>query len=215
MKTQRTFSERPSLRGHIHQAAFFTALGACILLVIRSTHSSTLIASVVFSFGLLFLLATSALYHRKYWNPRQYAIMKRIDHSAIYFLIAGTFTPVCMLALPESDGRNLLMIVWSIAVAGVIKSVFWVKAPKALTAFVYVVMGWMVLPYLKDLKESLGTAQLILLGAGGAAYTLGALFYALKKPNLLPQIFEHHELFHLLTIVGAAFHFSVIYPLIN
>lgn len=211
---KRSFHERPILRGHLHQAAFFTALGACILLVLKSTHSITLIASLIFSFGLLFLLATSALYHRKYWNPKQYAVMKQIDHSAIYFVIAGTFTPVCLLALPEKAGTLLLAVVWGTAVIGVLKTIFWTTAPKPLTAIVYVIMGWLVLPYLGDLKNSLGWTQLFLLAAGGAAYTLGAIFYALRKPNLFPQVFEHHELFHLLTIIGAAFHFSVVYQLI-
>lgn len=214
MKKQRTFSERPFLRGHLHQAAFFTALGACILLICKSSSRVTLISSLIFSFGLLLLLATSSLYHRVYWKPHQYEVMKSLDHSAIYFLIAGTFTPFCLLALSSEDGIRLLVVVWTTAIFGVLKSIFWVKAPKALTAIVYVLMGWLVLPYLGDLKESLGTGKIILLALGGLAYTIGALFYAIRWPNLFPRIFEHHELFHLFTIIGATFHFSVIYQLI-
>lgn len=214
MKKQRTFHERPILRGHLHQAAFFTALGACILLVMKSTNAITLVASLVFSFGLLLLLATSSLYHRIYWKPPLYEVMKRIDHSAIFVLIAGTFTPICLLALPPEDGNRLLIIVWSTALVGILKSIFWVRSPKALSAIMYVVMGWLVLPYLGDLKDSLGILKIALLACGGVAYTVGALFYAFRRPNLFPNIFEHHELFHLFTIIGAAFHFSVIYALI-
>ncbi len=214
-KKQRSFHERPLLRGHLHQAAFFVALGASIMLVVKSTAVLTFIASSVFSFGLLLMLATSSLYHRKYWNPRQYQIMKRVDHSAIFVLIAGTFTPVCLLALKPEQGNTLLIIIWITAAAGILKSILWVKAPKALSALMYVLMGWMVLPYLADLKEALGWMQILLLFLGGLAYMLGAVFYALRRPDLFPTIFEHHELFHLLTIVGAALHFSVIYSLIN
>jgi hemolysin III len=207
--------KKPILRGYLHQEAFFISLGACALLIAKSTNQTSLIASLLYSFGLLSLFGVSAIYHRPHWQPKPRALLKRLDHSAIFLLIAGSFTPICLLALTPEKGQHLMIVIWSVAVAGVLQSVFWVKAPKWLTAVFYVAMGWLVLPYLSELRESLGLQNLILLAAGGAAYTVGAVFYAVKRPKLSPRVFGYHELFHALTIVGAALQFVVVYKLIN
>ncbi len=206
---------KPLLRGYLHQEAFFVALGACALLIAKSSSSRTLIASIIYSFSLLILFGVSAFYHRPHWSPRPRALLKRLDHSAIFILIAGTFTPICLLALSEADRPRLLLTIWLVALLGIFQSIFWVKAPKWFTALFYVIAGWQVLPYLAELKEVLGFTGILLLATGGVLYTVGALFYALKKPLLFPTIFGYHELFHLLTILGAGFHFAVIYPLIH
>ncbi len=203
------------MRGYFHQEAFFIALGACILLIAKSSNSVTTIASLTYSFGLLLLFGVSACYHRLHWEPRERALMKRLDHSAIFLLIAGTFTPICLLALSEVEGQQLLVLVWSVALLGILQSIFWVKAPKWFTAVFYVGMGWIIFPYLSELKLSIGSDSLALLGAGGFAYTIGALIYATKRPKLTPNVFGYHELFHLMTIIGAAFHFMVVYRLIH
>lgn len=213
--TQNKPLQKPLLRGYLHQEAFYVSLGACALLVAKSSTQTSLIASVVYSLGLLLLFGISAIYHRPHWEPTSRAFLKRMDHSAIFILIAGTFTPVCLLALPEMDGERLLVVVWIAAVIGILQSVFWVKAPKAVTAVFYVIMGWLALPYVKALNDSLGTTQAALLTAGGIVYTVGAIFYALKKPRLVPSVFGYHELFHLFTIIGAVIHFIVIYQIIN
>jgi hemolysin III len=202
---------KPLLRGHFHQAAFFTACGACLLLIAKSDTNLSLIAAIIYSFSLIFLLGTSALYHRINWQPQARQMMKRLDHCAIYILIAGTFTPVCLLALGDESGRQLLMTIWSIAVLGVIQSLFFVNAPKWLSAILYVVAGYMILPYMGELKDKVNLTLLI---GGGVIYTVGALTYALKRPNFRPMIFGYHEVFHVLVIVGAAFHFVLVYQLI-
>lgn len=206
---------KPALRGYLHQEAFFVALGACILLIAKSTNSISYLSSLVYSLGLLLLFGISAIYHRPQWEPKQRAVLKRLDHSAIFVLIAGTFTPICLLGLPQEQGNLLLIVIWVAALAGIIQSIFWVKAPKWLTALFYIAMGWMALPYLAVLKISLGTASLLLLAIGGVVYTVGAVFYAKKRPNIRPGIFGYHELFHLFTVIGAAFHFVVVYRLIE
>jgi hemolysin III len=206
---------KPLLRGYLHQEAFFIALGACILLIAKSTSQVSYLSSIVYSLGLLMLFGISAIYHRPQWSPKPRALLKRFDHCAIFILIAGTFTPVCLLALPEDQGDRLLLIIWGAAILGIIQSIFWVKAPKWLTAIFYIAMGWLALPYLSELKVTLGVGALGLLAAGGVVFTVGAVFYALKKPNLAPGIFGYHELFHLLTVVGAALHFAVVYQLIK
>lgn len=205
---------KPRLRGYFHQEAFFISLGACAMLIAKSSSSMAFIASFVYSLSLLLLFGVSAFYHRPHWQPRQRAIMKRLDHSAIFILIAGTFTPICLLALSSNSGLKLLIVIWSAAVAGILQSIFWVKAPKYLTALFYIAMGWQALPYLGEIKSALGLLQLALILSGGIIFTVGALFYAFKWPKLFPTTFGYHELFHLFTIVGAGLHFIVIYQLI-
>ena len=206
---------KPKLRGYFHQEAFFIALGACILLVVKSSNSLCFISSLVYSIGLLTMLGVSSVYHRFNWPPPQRALWKRLDHSAIFILIAGTFTPICLLALSESSGHKLFIVIWSAAVLGVLQSIFWVKAPKIVTAIFYVIMGWLAFPYIGELNDKLGVKLVILMLAGGVVYTVGAIFYAFKKPNLIPGVLGYHELFHLFTIIGAAFHFAMVYQLIN
>ena len=190
------------------------ALGACLLLVAKSSNEKEVIASTVYSLGLLLLFGTSAVYHRHSWEPKKRTLLKRLDHSAIFILVAGTFTPICLLALPEEEGSRLLLITWAFALVGIAQTIFWVNAPKWYIALSYVVMGWLVIPYCQDLKLTLGSRDLTLLIAGGVAYTVGAVLYAVKRPILSPKIFGYHELFHTLTIIGATLHFIVIYRLI-
>ena len=205
---------KPLLRGHFHQGAFFVAVGACLMLVFKAQESLERLSSVIYSLSLILLLGISALYHRINWNSQARKWMKRLDHSAIYILIAGTFTPICLLALSASSGTKLLITIWSIALLGILQSLFYVSAPKWLSAILYVVAGYMILPYTSELKKSVGNLNLYLLVGGGIAYTVGALTYALKKPNFFPSVFGYHEVFHILVIIGAVFHFMVIYSLV-
>lgn len=190
-------------------------VGAGSLLIANSTSAEATVASVIYVLGLLFLFGVSSIYHIPHWEPKPRAFMKRIDHSAIFILIASTFTPLCMLALPEASGKQLLIIIWSAASLGLLQSIFWVKAPKWVTAVLYVIMGWLALPYLGELKNSLGSTRILFIIAGGIVYTVGAVFYAMKKPNFKPGVFGYHELFHLFTIIGALLHFIAIYQLIK
>lgn len=206
---------KPLLRGHFHQAAFFVALGSCMLLVLKATNTISIIAATIYSLSLINLLGTSALYHRINWSVEKRKWMKRLDHSAIYVLIAGTFTPICLLALSPTSGKYLLITIWSVATLGILQSLFYVQAPKWLSAILYVVAGYLILPYLSELKESIGEKNIVLLISGGILYTIGALTYALKRPYLKPEIIGYHEVFHLLVIAGAACHFSIIYQLLD
>ncbi len=207
--------KKPLLRGYLHQEAFFVALGACALLLAKSSTSIAFVSSLVYSMGLLLLFGISAVYHRPHWEPAQRAVMKRLDHSAIYILIASTVTPICLLALSDPARHQLLTVMWIAALGGILQSVFWVKAPKVLTALFYVAMGWLAFPYFGSIRESLGLNQVRLILVGGIAYTLGAACYALRWPKLSPGIFGYHELFHAFTIIGAGLHFIVIYQLVR
>lgn len=206
---------KPLLRGHFHQAAFFVALGACAMLISLSANLQAVMATLIYSVSLCGLFGISALYHRPQWNPNQRMWMRRLDHSAIFILIAGTSTPICMLAIPSDGGMKLLTIIWSAAAIGVMQSLFWVKAPKWLAAILYIVMGWLAVPYMPEMKNALGTTSVMLVLVGGIIYTAGAVIYAMKKPNPSPKYFGYHEIFHLLVIIAAAFHFVVIAALVR
>lgn len=206
---------KPLLRGHSHQSAFFIALGACSILMLNAHGTKTIIATLIYSISLIGLFGISALYHRPTWQPRERQLMRKLDHAAIYVLIAGTATPICLMALPPSAATGLLQLIWGAALFGIIQSLFWITAPKWLSAILYVTVGSLVIPYTSELKAALAINDVWLILAGGAVYVLGAIIYALKRPNPNPKIFGYHEIFHLLVIVGAGLHFWVIFKLIK
>lgn len=206
---------KPLLRGHFHQAAFFVSLGACGMLIASAMNNQALLASIIYSLSLIMLFGVSALYHRPQWNPQQRTWMRRLDHAAIFILIAGTGTPICLLAIPAESGFKLLAAFWLAAAFGFLQSLFWIKAPKWLSAILYIAMGWIALPYIPEIRASLGSLNAIYLISGGALYTIGAIIYASKRPNPSPKYFGYHEIFHLLVIFGAFFHFLVVRALMN
>ena len=202
---------KPKLRGHFHQAAFFAALGAGSMLIGRLSSSSTYtISTWVYVLTLCFMYGISTLYHRPNWTPKLRQWFRKLDHTAIYLLIAGTATPLATSTLDQSSRNTFLVLMWGSAVIGFFQSLFWIKAPKALSALFYLVMGSLALPYLSKMGLSLGTEKLILLLIGTLAYALGAIVYAIKFPNPLPKSFGYHEVFHLLVIAGSFCHFILI-----
>ena len=207
--------EKPLLRGHFHQAMFFISLGACSLLILKSANSLQFIAASIYSLGVLLMFGISALYHRIHWSPKPRYLMKRLDHSGIYIMIAGTFTPICLLALEKQSGQHLLMLIWGVAGLGIIQSLFFVNLPKMISAILYLIAGYLILPYLGTLSASIGMQNISLIILGGIAYSIGALAYGLKKPVFNPKIFGYHEVFHLLVAIGAMLHFALIYSLIK
>lgn len=204
---------KPLARGYIHIAAFFIAIGACVILIAQSHGARTLLSTIIYSITLILLYGVSALYHLPMWSRPNYLLMKRVDHAAIFALIAGTATPICLLGLKSESGLRLLIILWSVAVIGMLTTIFWVHAPKWVRAILYVVIGWLALPYLGEIKVSLGLTNMRLLLIGGIIYTVGALIYAFKKPDPFPLVFGYHEIFHILIVIASGFHFKLIYNL--
>jgi len=202
---------KPLLRGHFHQAFFFISLGASILLLLKCKSEHEFIPVLVYSIALLIMFGVSALYHRIHWEPAPRYFMKRLDHAGIYIMIAGSFTPITLLIMNAEDGPKLLLRVWIFGIVGILQSIFFLNLPKIVSALLYIVMGFLVLPYFKDLLVILGTLKLSLLIGGGLAYTLGAIVYGLKKPAFIPHIFGYHEFFHVMVCLGAVFHFALIY----
>ena len=210
-----TSSSKPMFRGVLHHSAALYAFGAGTVLVVMAESLRAAIASGVYSLSLVVLFTVSAVYHRVQWlSDRARALMRRADHASIFLLIAGTYTPITVLGLGGADGRNLLILIWSLAAAGVLFSIFWVTAPKALTAIIAVAMGWTITPYFSQIRHLLGT-QIWLILAGGIAYTAGAIVYALRKPDPWPRVFGYHEVFHALTLVGALLHFTAIVAIVR
>ncbi len=208
-------TEKPLLRGHFHQAMFFVALGACLPLIEKCETHLQRLAAIVYTVCVLTLFGVSALYHRVTWSQERRALWRKFDHSAIYLMIAGTFTPFALLKLSSDSGQNLLLIIWSIALIGVLQSIFFVNIPKMLSALIYLIAGYSILPYLGELKSAIGTSNYWLILAGGFAYSLGALAYGLKKPVFNPKVFSYHEVFHLFVNLGAVFHFIAVNSIIR
>jgi hemolysin III len=198
-------AERPLLRGALHQAAFTVALVVGALLIAYADRNAlTRTSASIFAGSVAAMLGASALYHRITWSPRVRPWLRRLDHAGIYLLIAGTYTPVGLLALHGAMQRVVLALVWTGATAAVLLKFAWVKAPKWLAAAIGIVLGWVGVAAIPDLWRSSGPAAVALLAAGGVAYTAGALVYAFKRPNPAPRVFGYHELFHAFTIVAVA-----------
>lgn len=210
-QVNKNVGQKPLLRGHFHQAMFFVSLGSCTLLLLKCDNQTEFIPILIYSIGLLIMFGVSALYHRITWTPSRRLIMKRLDHASIYIMIAGSFTPITKLGMNSPDGENLLSLVWLVAFIGLLQSLFFVNLPKMISAILYLIMGFLVLPYLKGLLPALGIFKLSLLLLGGLSYTIGAISYGIKKPAFIPHIFGYHEFFHVMVSLGAILHFAMIY----
>ncbi len=199
---------KPRYRGVSHEIAAFLSLPAAGALVALARGSTAVAAAAVYGVSLVLLFTASAVFHRPMWRPRKRDLLGRVDQAAIFVLIAGTYTPFCLLLGPGT-GRLLLALAWAGALLGVGLALLWPSAPKRLMAAIYVLVGWFVVPVLPSLRAALPATYFALLLGGGLVYTAGAVIYALRRPDPYPAVFGYHEIFHLLVIVGAACHFGV------
>lgn len=201
-------SAKPLLRGVSHQISFFCAIAACGALVMRARPGGATAAAFVFSVCLVNLFGTSALYHRVDWSPAARQRMRRLDHAAIFVLIAGGYTPLFGLVRSSSGGHGALAAIWSGALVGVVKSLVWPNAPKWITALLCVALGWTVVGEVIDRSAAVGYLSIGLLVASGVTYSLGAVVYALKRPDPFPRVFGYHEVFHAIVILASIFLFA-------
>lgn len=201
--------QKPTWRGWIHAATAPLALAAGVVLISLATTTPGKIGSAVFMTTSLLLFGVSATYHRFRWSERVRLALKRLDHSNIFLLIAGTYTPMALLALPPASGTILLAVVWGGAALGIAFRVFWIGAPRWLYVLLYLALGWAAVAYLPGIWAA-NPATAILIGVGGLAYTVGAVFYGAKRPNPSPLHFGFHELFHACTVVAFLCHWTAI-----
>jgi hemolysin III len=200
---------KPLLRGVSHEIAAVLALPAAALLVARAEGATARLGALVYGVSLVTLFTVSAVYHRRFWSLPMRQFIGRLDHSAIFLLIAGTYTP-CGLLLGPGAGHLALWVVWIGAALGIALVVGRFGVGKRLRAAIYVLLGWVVVPLLPRLQDAVGPGALALLLLGGFFYTVGAVIYGLRRPDPFPRTFGFHEIFHLLTIAAAACHFLVV-----
>jgi hemolysin III len=201
---------KPRLRGVSHAYAFFVSLGCGVALILGASDGRARVAASVYAAAVSALLGTSALYHCVTWRPKARRWMRRLDHSMIFVLIAGTYTPVALLALKGSLASTILIVLWAGALGGVVFNLLWIDAPKWLLAAVYVALGLVSAAILGELPAAIGWLGVAGLAAGGLLYVVGAIVYASGRPNPWPRVFGYHEVFHALVLAAAALQYAVI-----
>ncbi|HET6876487.1 MAG TPA: hemolysin III family protein [Jatrophihabitans sp.] len=205
---------KPRLRGWLHTwaAAVSIASGASLIAVATVLRGGSAgFVTAVYCATVTLLFSTSALYHRRTWQPRAHAVMKRLDHSMIFVFIAGTYTPIAVLTLPGGTRIAVLAAVWGGALAGVALQLCWPAAPRWLSAPCYIALGWVAVFVFPDLLHNAGIAAFVLIAVGGVVYTLGGIVYATRRPDPNPVVFGFHEVFHLCTLVAALCHYVAIW----
>ena len=195
---------KPQLRGWIHAITAPLALAACIVLTVLAPTTTLKIGSGVYLACSLLLFANSGVYHisNGHFPAKVSQLLRRIDHANIYLLIAGTYTPLALALMTPDHQRLVLGIIWTGAVIGMVANVCWITAPRWLFTILYVVLGWVAVWFIPELYRAGGSAIVVLIAAGGVIYTLGAVVYALKKPDPLPRWFGFHEIFHACTVAA-------------
>lgn len=198
---------KPAWRGWIHAGTFPIAVAAGIVLIALAHGPVAKWAAAVYLLSSALLFGVSALYHRINWKDSTKQLFRRLDHANIFLLIAGTYTPIALLALPLDTGVILLCVIWAGALLGIGFRVFWINAPRWLYVPLYLALGWVAVMYLGDIYRA-SPAAMILVVTGGLLYSAGSVVYALKRPNPVPGVFGFHEIFHTLTVLAFMCHWT-------
>jgi len=201
---------KPRLRGVFHEYAFFVSLGCGVGLILAASGGRARVAATIYAVAVSALFGTSALYHRVTWRPSARRWMKRLDHSMIFVMIAGTYTPVALIALHGTLANTILIVMWAGALGGVVFKLVWIDAPKWLFASVYVLLGLVTGAIFGELPAAIGWLGVAGLAVGGLLYIVGAVIYASGRPDPAPKVFGYHEIFHALVIVAAGLQYAVI-----
>jgi hemolysin III len=202
---------KPRFRGVLHKWAFFVSLVTGAVLVLVAPAGRATLAVTIYALTVAGLFGVSATYHRVDWasdSARRW--MRRLDHSMIFLLIAGTFTPFALIVLHGTLATAILIAVWGGALAGIVLNLLWIDAPKWLTAVVYVALGWVAVAAFPAMFHDLGVTPTMLVALGGVLYTIGAVVYAVRRPDPVPGVFGYHEVFHALVIAAAAVQYGVV-----
>lgn len=205
---------KPLLRGTSHLIAAVASVFWGALIIYQAPGDLHTRAALIYMASLIILFATSAFYHVPTWSPQIRKWLRRADHSAIFIMIAGSYTPLIMICFPSDKMTLFLSIVWIGAAVGILKSLFWVSAPRLILALLCIALGWVALIEWNVFIQKLYFGEVALLLIGGLCYTIGALIYAFKRPDPFPRVFGYHEVFHLFTIIAAVVHGVVFYRII-
>ena len=200
----------PMFRGVSHRAMFIVALTLAPIMIVAAPGVGPRLVIAFYTLSIAALFGVSALYHRVPWSPRVRRAMQRLDHAVIFVAIGGTYTPVALFALSPWAAKLVLALVWGGAAVGVFMRVRFTDARKAVVALPYLVVGWCLMAVVADAWHHLGVAGFLLLLVGGLAYTAGALVFAFQRPDPWPATFGFHEVFHVLTVAGAALHYVAV-----
>jgi hemolysin III len=202
------------MRGTLHEIAFFVSVPAGIALIALANTGKARFAAVIFATGLVGVFGASAAYHRVAWSIPARKRMKRLDHSMIFLLIAGTYTPLCLLALSGAWSVVMLATVWAGAITGIVMKQFNIDGLRRVSGFLYITLGWISIVTLPQLFHSMSGLGFALVVAGGLLYTLGAIVFATKRPDPNPAVFGYHEIWHAFTAGAGLCHYSAILLLI-
>jgi len=202
------------MRGTLHQIAFFVSVPAGIALIVLANTGKARFAAVVFATGLAGVFGASAAYHRVAWSVPARKRMKRLDHSMIFVLIAGTYTPLCLLALSGAWSVVMLATVWAGAVTGIVMKQFNIDGLRRVSGFLYITLGWISIVTLPQLFHTMSVAAFTLVVVGGLLYTVGAIVFAVKRPDPNPAVFGYHEIWHAFTAGAGLCHYSAVLLLI-
>jgi len=201
---------KPLLRGVSHEAGAFAMLVIGPLLVLRARTTTAEILTAVYVTTITAMLTVSALFHRINWEPAKRRRMRQLDHSMIFFAIAGSYTAAAGLVLPGADAPIVIGIVWAGAIAGVVLRLVWLDAPKWAIALPYVVLGWLAVIVIPEMFHAIGALGIGLLLGGGLLYTAGAVVYARRRPDPWPKVFGYHEIFHAFVLSAVATHLCLV-----
>ena len=206
-------SEQFSVYSHLF-GAVAAAIGTAVL-AIGSRDSQLLVVALMYGLSMVFMFSASASYHAFKAEEDSASFLRRLDHLAIFFMIAGSYTPICWVHLEGNWRWSVLGVQWGLVVLGLAFKLYFIGAPRAVTAAIYVVMGWIAVIPFGQLQASMAALEINLIFAGGIAYTVGAIFYAMKRPNPVPGFFGFHEIFHVFVVVGALLHYIAIYAMLT
>jgi hemolysin III len=206
VKTQELFNFYSHFAG-----AVAAIIGTVYLAIAASDSASGLVTALIYGISVVFLFSASTLYHAFKKEDNELSFWRKMDRLAIFFMIAGTFTPICYFCLDGAYKWMMIAFQWSLVGVGLISQIFFPGAPRKLYAVIYLFMGWSALFTLKQMLANMSSSQAILLVSGGVSFTIGAIIYAVKKPRMIPGIFSFHELFHIMVLIGGILHYAMIY----
>ena len=202
------------LRGWLHLFCFFVSIPAGVLLITGAADGRAQVGAAVYAVGLAALFGVSGTYHRRRWSPRIRARLKRLDHGTIFVMIAGTYTPLCLVALGGVVCTVMLVSVWAGAAAGIALAAIGIAEKRFIGGACYLALGWAVVVIAPALVQHLTISELALIAAGGLLYTVGIVVLGLKRPNPFPRVFGFHEIWHVFVVAAAVCHFIAIYSVV-